>query len=295
MKASSEEQASARREGASVGAAKLIGALGRNMARNLVQWSRPLRRPPQKQVPPPAKYAIAIVVIALAATVVSMFLIDSAADSWAHRLPQWFKNAFEHITNAGLSGWYLVPSGVIVLALAALTSPGLPPAAQSVLAVLADRFGFLFWAIAAPGLFTTIIKRLIGRARPYMDVHGDPFTYAPFAWRPEYASLPSGHGATVGALALAIGALWPRSRPFMWLFALLIMFSRVVVQAHHPSDVIAGALVGAVGAAWLRRYFAARGLVFSASDLAAEPGPSFKQIQDAVRQAFVGLRERKAV
>ena len=49
----------------------------------------------------------------------------------------------------------------------------------------------------------------------------------------------------------------------MWLYALVIMFSRVVVLAHHPSDVIAGALVGAVGAALVRRWFAARRLVFS--------------------------------
>ena len=54
------------------------------------------------------------------------------------------------------------------------------------------RFGYLFLAIGLPGLFVTIVKRLIGRARPYVGNHDDPFAYMPFIWQPEYASMPSG-------------------------------------------------------------------------------------------------------
>ena len=42
----------------------------------------------------------------------------------------------------------------------------------------------------------------------------------------------------------------------------MIAFSRVVVVAHYPSDVLAGALVGAVGALLVRDWFAARRLGF---------------------------------
>jgi hypothetical protein len=80
-----------------------------------------------------------------------------------------------------------------------------------VLAALAARFGFLFLAVGAPGLFDTIIKRLIGRARPYVGSHDEPFAYMPFIWRSEYASMPSGHSANVAAAAIAIGALWPKT------------------------------------------------------------------------------------
>jgi len=65
----------------------------------------------------------------------------------------------------------------------------------------------------------------------------------------------------------------------MWLYALIIMFSRIAVLAHHPSDVIAGALVGVGGALLVRRWFAARRLVFRAGDLRAYPGPSFSRIK----------------
>jgi membrane-associated phospholipid phosphatase len=64
------------------------------------------------------------------------------------------------------------------------------------------------------------------------------------------------------------------------------MFSRVVVLAHHPSDVIAGALVGALGALLVRRAFAARGLLFSATDLNAFPGPSLPRVKAALREVW---------
>jgi undecaprenyl-diphosphatase len=127
---------------------------------------------------------------------------------------------------------------------------------------------------------------LIGRARPYVGSADDPFIYWPFVWAPEYASMPSGHATTAASAAIAIGALWPASRPVMWLYVLVIMFSRVVVLAHHPSDVIAGALVGALGALWVRRAFAARGLLFSATDLKAFPGPSLQRIRAALREVL---------
>jgi undecaprenyl-diphosphatase len=157
-----------------------------------------------------------------------------------------------------------------------------------VLAALVARLGFLFIAIGLPSLFDTIVKRMIGRARPYVGGHDDPFAYRPFVWRPEYASLPSGHSTSVAAAAIAIGVLWPRLRGVMWLYALTIMFSRIVVMAHHPSDVLAGALVGGVGALMVRRYFAARGLVFNA-DLKARPWPSWRRLKAAVGRAVAGL------
>jgi undecaprenyl-diphosphatase len=108
----------------------------------------------------------------------------------------------------------------------------------------------------------------------------------PFIWRPAFASMPSGHATTAVAAAIAIGSIWPRTRAVMWLYAGLIMVSRVAVLAHHPSDVIAGALVALIGTDLLRRWFATSGLVFRASDLRAKTGPSLRRIKAALRQAL---------
>jgi membrane-associated phospholipid phosphatase len=289
----SKSPSGAKRAGAFANAARWATVLGLNLAGNLAQWFGALARAPRARTPPVPERAIITVFLVFAASAASMVLLDRATTDWARHLPRGFEAAFEQITNAGESGWFLIPFGIVVLWLAAIASPDLTRLTQGVLAALAARFGFLFLAIGAPSLFTTIIKRLIGRARPYIDLDGSPFTYMPFAWRSEYASLPSGHAATAGAAAFAIGAIWPRSRPIMWLYAFIIMFSRVVVMAHHPSDVLAGAAVGAVGAAWLRRLFAARRLAFSPHDLAVYPGPSLRRIAGALREALRGRADRK--
>ena len=67
----------------------------------------------------------------------------------------------------------------------------------------------------------------------------------------------------------------------------LIALSRMVVTAHFPSDVFAGALVGTIGTLMVRRYFALRRLVFSVGPdgvLHQHPGPSLKRIKAVARE-----------
>jgi undecaprenyl-diphosphatase len=267
---------------------KVGPALLRNIGENLERWTRAIATPPPAALLRPHTPAIAAAVATLVVAVISMFAFDTAASTWANHEPYWFRDAFEKITDFGLSGWFLFPFGFGVLCLAAIISPALSYMSRGVLLALAARFGFLFLAIGIPGLFVTIVKRLIGRARPYVGNFDDPFAYRPFIWRPEYASMPSGHSTTAVAAAIAMGAVWPRSRPIMWLYAIVIMLSRIFVMAHHPSDVIAGALTGAVGAFLLRRWFAAHRLVFCVRDLSAYPGPSLRRIKAALHEAFSG-------
>jgi membrane-associated phospholipid phosphatase len=81
--------------------------------------------------------------------------------------------------------------------------------------------------------------------------------------------------------------LWPRTRFVMWAYALAIALSRVALTAHHPSDVLAGALVGALGALLVQQWFAARRLGFATGPGGAVrrlPGPSFRRIKRVARQ-----------
>jgi len=266
----------------------------RRIVSNLQLWISTLIRRPRAKAPPAGPGAFIVFAGAVAVIIASMFLLDARASEWARHLPPSLMELGDRISDFGRSSIFLYPLGFFLLVLAALTRRSLPPAPRGILEIFAARAGFLFVAIGLPSLFDTIIKRLIGRARPYVGTHDDPFAYMPFIWRADYASMPSGHSTTAAAAAIAIGAIWPRARPVVWLYALLIMLARVVMNVHHPSDVIAGALVGVVGALMVRRYFAVRRLVFFAHDLRALPGPSWLRVKAAIRRIFSQTQARPA-
>jgi undecaprenyl-diphosphatase len=265
------------------------------MLENLASWMAALVRPPrtagpprsapQPWLPPISRLAIGaagtIAVVALA-----MLLLDAPAIRHHAAIPRWLVVAFGAITDFGKSEWFLVPSGLLLVIVAAAASPAAGRTTYLVLTSLAARLGFVFVAVALPSLFTTIVKRMIGRARPVRveDLH--TLIFVPFSWRVEYASLPSGHSTTAFAAAVALGAVFPRARAVFWIYAAGIALSRVVLTVHYPSDVLAGAVVGAGGALLIRRWFAARRLAFALrpdGSVLALPGPSLHRIKKVAR------------
>ena len=266
----------------------VLPALVLHIPVNLARWIAVLVRAPRARLPRVSPGAFAVFAVVLAVIVASMFLFDTKAIEWARREPLWLHDFADEITKYGRSSTFLYPFGFVLLALAAVLSPWLTKMSQGVVAALAVRFGFLFVAIGLPSLFATIIKRLIGRARPYVGSHDDPFTYMPFIWKPEYASMPSGHATTAAAAAIAIGAVWPRMRPVMWVYALVILASRILIFVHHPSDVLGGAVVGVIGALMVRRWFASRRLGFSPTDLRPYAWPSSGRLKATAREIVRG-------
>ena len=226
-------------------------------------------------------------VTSIALTACTMIIVDAWSVGAAQRLPSWLISVLDEITDFGRLTWILVPTGALLLLLGVLASPELPRVAQGVIAAVAVRLSFLFVATALPGLVMTILKRLIGRGRPLVGGSADPFLYHPLGWSVEYASLPSGHATNAFAAAIAIGALWPRTRPVMWAYAIVIALSRVVLTAHFASDVLAGACAGIAGALLMRRWFAARRLAFYQDGegmIRPLPGPSFLRLKRVARQ-----------
>jgi membrane-associated phospholipid phosphatase len=259
---------------------------------NVAQWFVLLGRPARARAAAtlawraPIRLAVGAVTVTALVTG-TMIAFDAWAIGQTQRLPAWLIAGFDEVTDFGKSGWFLWPTAVALLLIAALSSPALPRMSRLVLAAVSVRIGFVFLAIGVPGLAVAVVKRLIGRARPLVGADAGPFLYLPFGWNVEYASLPSGHATNAFGAAIAIGALWPWLRPLMWSYAVVIAVSRVVVTAHHPSDVLAGAVFGAVGALLVRDWFAARrlGFVLGADGrVRALPGPSFARIKRVARQ-----------
>lgn len=101
--------------------------------------------------------------------------------------------------------------------------------------------------VATSGL-VSLLKLIVGRARPC-----DALAWcAPIAVAsPGGGSFPSGHAA--GSFAVAAFAAWqsPKLAAVMLPYAVGVAWSRCVLGVHYPSDVLAGALLGAaVGTAF---------------------------------------------
>ena len=104
-------------------------------------------------------------------------------------------------------------------------------------------------------LLTGYIKCGVDRDRPEFEYVGVPFpveisqdTYALFCEGGNNASFPSGHAARAMIIGVVLGyALserFPRGAYLLFLYPVLISFSRLYVLQHYPMDVIGGTVIG---------------------------------------------------
>lgn len=169
------------------------------------------------------------------------------------------------LTDFGKDNYVLLLLAVPLLAVA-LVAPAMSGPAERRLLAIGLRLQFMLLAVSVPLVVGELVKWTAGRGRPFVGGHANAFNFAPFAATEAHASFPSAHAITAFALALAIAAIWPRWRGLMIAYALLIAATRLLLLAHHPSDVVAGATIGIIGAMGVRYWFAVRGLGFTIDD-----------------------------
>lgn len=140
---------------------------------------------------------------------------------------------------------------------------------------LAKRYADRMWAVLyrsafvpllvawlASGVLVQVLKRVWERPRP----SNLPGALVAADERIFSKSFPSGHSCTTAAMAMVLTVVFWRRSPGVvlsaWVVTLLVMLSRVYRGVHYPSDVLAGALVGAMcgylAVIWWRRKNALR-------------------------------------
>jgi len=184
---------------------------------------------------------------------------------------------------------YVLGALAVLLITIAVISPAMRGIQRSLLLGLGTRLQFVFVAVLVPVLVGEVIKWAVGRGRPFVGGDANVFNFSHFAGTQAYSSFPSGHSITAAALAFAVSAVWPKARPAMIVYAVVILATRLVLLAHHPSDVVAGALVGVVGAMFVRYWFAARRLGFAIhrdGTIMPLAGPSAGRLKRVARGAF---------
>ena len=172
--------------------------------------------------------------------------LDGGVLLWiqAHLRAPFLNGAVSFYTVLGNAGLLFLAAAVLLLCFRKTRRSG-------VVALLAIAIGFVCTNL--------ILKDLVARPRPWLEVAG--LTHLVTENDPN--SFPSGH--TCAAFAFALGVRW--AAPRRWIgrtalvMAVLMGLSRLYVGVHYPSDVLAGALVGALAglaAAWIVKGIAAR-------------------------------------
>jgi undecaprenyl-diphosphatase len=198
----------------------------------------------------------------IALAVLTGWLFDARVIAWTETLPPAVHGFFAWSTRFGQSDWLLIPAGIIVIAIMLGDWRGVSRVNAAAWWEIGSFAAVFFVVVAVPGLVTDIIKPVVGRFRPDF-VHEGAFAFAPFSFG-GYAhySFPSGHATTMGAVAV-LAAFVPNAVTIPILSATAIVaISRVMIGVHFPSDVVAGALIGAGVGYLILRSMAEAGIVF---------------------------------
>jgi undecaprenyl-diphosphatase len=113
------------------------------------------------------------------------------------------------------------------------------------LAVSGEQTALVAFQMAVTGLVATLlyktIKTRLSRERPYIVYEGIELGTAPL----DRYSFPSGHTLHAVCFTVLATAHLPELAVVLVPFSLLVGASRVVLGLHYPTDVVAGALIGA--------------------------------------------------
>ena len=97
--------------------------------------------------------------------------------------------------------------------------------------------------VAAASVGAMIVKRLCSRVRPGHENAGT-FLGPTLKHANRHESFPSSHSAAAVALTVALSAMYPQGAITFWILAIACAVLRYILDAHWPSDVLAGIAVG---------------------------------------------------
>ncbi len=143
-------------------------------------------------------------------------------------------------------GWVVAAAGIFLALLLLLLHRPMPAA----------RVFFVMLVSLLTGLAADVFRLIFGRARPLAHVpqgfYGLWHNGHWLAGKYEFSSFPSGHSATAVGLAAAAWLVHRGWGMLCAVYALAVMWSRLALQCHHLSDVLASTVLGLTMACLLK-------------------------------------------
>lgn len=209
---------------------------------------------------PSARTEWAVVIVSL--VFAAFLLVDPIVLQTVRLYDDETRSFFRSFTDLGKSGWILIPTGAVAIALYAYRRREYRLRLAAAAGLAMQIVAFVFVAVGGTSLASSLIKNILGRARPKFFETMGPIEFQPFAFDYDFASFPSGHATTICALGATLAILWPRARFFLMAAAVWIAATRFLIGSHFLSDVVGGVLLGFWGPYLLRDRLAVRRWLF---------------------------------
>ena len=219
--------------------------------------------------------------LGLFALLLLLHFVDRPISVWGQGLPEPVPGIMHWITRWGESDWQLIPALLVLLLTAAAVPLVRNEVWRAALREVRVLAGFIFVGVGLPSLTSSLLKRLIGRARPEAWTAEAPISFIPNLTLYNHQTFPSGHSTTAFAMAMVVVFIWPRTLWPALLAAILIAMSRVITGQHYLTDIVGGAVLGTLGAYAIRYVFARRGWLFALADdgrIARKPFTGIRQL-----------------
>ena len=110
----------------------------------------------------------------------------------------------------------------------------------------------LLIVVFGTSLICMLFKRVLGRVRPGRENAGKLLG---FTWHHDNSreSFPSSHSASAMAMSMLLAKFYPPAALLFWALAIICAALRYLMDAHWPSDVVAGIAIGLAAGALVCR------------------------------------------
>jgi len=170
----------------------------------------------------------------------------------------WWAEFFNQITDFA-SGWIWYPAALLGIGAAYLQHKVRTPNPAGWIREV-RAWTFMIVTMASSGIFINVLKLAVGRERPRLLFRDGTSGFHPFNLNLTDCGFPSGHTQSICTAMLTLAFIYPPLRPLLFIVAVMVSASRIVIGAHYAGDVTAGIYIAVAATLLWKQWFERNGV-----------------------------------